>query len=90
MQGSITGGSNRDMGTLFRAVTGFAIALTLLHGPSFWSGLKTRSFLREQTDIEAARPGMRLSASWNEFLSPQKGTKDGRGAREIRARHLQF
>jgi hypothetical protein len=90
MQGSITGGSNRDMGTFIRAVTGFVVALTLLHGTAFWSGLKGPSIQQVQADIKAERPGNRIEASLNELLAPQKGTITTPSARETRARGLQF
>lgn len=50
------------MGTLIRAATGFAIALTLLHGTSFWSGLKTPSLAKVQADIEASHPSTQIMA----------------------------
>jgi hypothetical protein len=62
------------MGLLIRAATGFAIALTLLHGPSMWSGLKTPELQRVQADIEASHPGAQIMASMARALAPQNGT----------------
>jgi hypothetical protein len=62
------------MGTLIRAVTGFAIALTLLHGSEFWSGLKGQALQKVQSDIEASHPAARIQASIIRVLAPQNGT----------------
>ncbi len=78
------------MGTLFRAATGFVIALTLLHGAGLWSELKPPSIHKVQADIEAEHPGAQLKASLNEFLAPQKGTIARPNPAELRARGLQF
>jgi len=62
------------MCTLIRAATGFAIALTLLHGPSFWSGLKTPALAKVQADIEASHPSTQIITAMTRVLMPQNGT----------------
>ena len=62
------------MRTFFRAAIGFAIALTLLHGQAIWSGVKTPSLRKIQTDIAATRPAVRIQASLARLLVTQNGT----------------
>jgi hypothetical protein len=70
------------MGHLIRAAAGFAIALTLLHGPSVWSGLKTPSLLKVQADIEASHPGAQLKASMARFMATQNSTTSAAAIRQ--------
>jgi hypothetical protein len=97
MHGSITNGSNRDMGKLIRAAAGFAIALTLLHGPAYWAGLKSSSTLQIEADIAAQRPGMHLQASLDDGLAgleqmvaPRNGTRMPPNLHDGQARGLHF
>jgi len=62
------------MGIFFRAAFGFAVALTLLHGPEIGSEAKSPSVLRIEADIAATHPGVRRQASLVKFLSPQNDT----------------
>jgi hypothetical protein len=62
------------MGTFFRAAIGFAIALTMLHGPAIWDEVKYPAIGRIESDIAATRPAARLEASLAKFLAPQNDT----------------
>jgi hypothetical protein len=66
------------MGTLFKAVIGFAIAFALLPQNAGW----TPDFGPLRHDLAEVRPAEQLKA----WLLPQTGT----GGPEKRARHLQF
>jgi hypothetical protein len=90
MHGSITNGSNRDMGKLFHAAAGFAIALTLLHGPAYWARLKSPSTLQIEADIAAQRPGARLEASLERVIAPRNGTRTTPNLHAGQARGLHF
>ncbi len=66
------------MGTLFKAVFGFAAALSLLHGPQFWSLPPALQGVKR--DIAAARP----EAALGRWLTPRNGTE----ARPVQAHRL--
>ena len=66
MQEGITAGSKRDMGKLFKAAAGFAIALTLLYGQGYWAGWPVLAGVK--SDIAAAAPLPRLQAQFDTGL----------------------
>ena len=77
------------MGTIIRAATGFVVALTFLHGASFWSTLKTPKIVQIQTDLAAEEPFARIVAGVSTLLTAQKGTESLPALRLARARALQ-
>lgn len=77
------------MGTIIRAVIGFVIALTVLHGTAFWSGLNNRKLQHIRAEIAAEQPAGRIAATLNLLFSPQMGTEMAPVAHPARARDLQ-
>jgi hypothetical protein len=74
------------MGTLIRAVTGIAIALTLFYGSGTWSGLKSPSVRQIRADIADQQPVAKLNALLGQLLAPQNGTNP----HGLRAHSLHF
>jgi hypothetical protein len=74
------------MGTLIRAATGIAIALTLFYGPGTWGGLRSQPIRQIRADIADQEPGAKLNALLGQLLAPQNGTNP----HGLRAHSLHF
>jgi hypothetical protein len=90
MHGSITSEPNRDMGTLLRAATGIAVALTLFYGPGILDGLKSQPIRQIRTDIADQQPGAKLNVPLGQLLAPQNGTPSAPNPHRLQAHGLHF
>jgi hypothetical protein len=65
------------IGLLFRAVTGFALALTVLHPGAITSGIGPARLATLKNDIASQRPGAHLQAAWNDLLAQSAKARTG-------------
>jgi len=71
------------MGKLFRAATGFMLALWLLHGEAPWVHWGTPGVLALKADIAVRHPGARLAQELNAGLEGLM-TRDGTAPAPVR------
>ena len=56
-------------GLLFRAATGFALALSVLHPGALTSAIGPQRLAAVKADIASQQPATHLQAAWNDLLA---------------------
>jgi hypothetical protein len=65
------------IGLLFRATTGFALAIAVLHPGAITSEIGSARLEALKSDIASQRPGVHLQAAWNDLLAQSTKARTG-------------